>query len=410
METLPTMTDASGNNNNGNATAAVTSVTGSNGKGYGFHSSTAVVTVPNSASLNPGTSDFSVTADLKFNNAPSTAAVDYDVIRKGTSTTAGGEWKMEIYPPSGSATGPAFCLFKDSKGVTASIRGPENLANGAWHTVTCAKTATSIKLIVDGAVHTKAATLGSISNTEPVGLGQKPGGGDVYVGDMDEVHIDVGTASGGGDITPPKFTAGTPANNALGVALATNVTATFSEKVTGVGTSTFTVTQDGGTPVPVTAYTSNTTGTKWTLDPAGALLKDTWYTVTLTSGIKDVAGNALSPAPVTWRFLTGLAPKVTAMTPPNGATNVSPVTPGISATFSETVKNVTASTFTLTGPAGPVTATVKQSATSNKWLLTATGLLPATTYTVTVVGGPSGVTDNAGNPLPSNVTWTFTTL
>ena len=40
-----------------------------------------------------------------------------------------------------------------------------------------------------------------------------------------------------------------------------------------------------------------------TLNPSGTLLANTQYTVTLTSGIKDIAGNPL--APVTWNFTTG---------------------------------------------------------------------------------------------------------
>jgi hypothetical protein len=227
---------------------------------------------------------------------------------------------------------------------------------------------------------------------------------------MDEVSIDVGTAPGGGDTTAPSFTAGTPANNAVSVGQATNVTATFSEKVQAVGSGTFTLAPTAGGAAVAGVYTQNTTGTKWTLNPNAALAKDTSYTVTLTSGITDVAGNALSPAPVSWQFRTGPAPKITAVTPAAGATGVSTSAPDIPATFSEPVKNVTASTFTLAGPSGPVTATVKQSGTSNKWLLTPSApLQAAAAYTVTVTGGAAGVTDAAGNPLATSVRWSFTT-
>ncbi|WP_226775367.1 Ig-like domain-containing protein, partial [Arthrobacter sp. ES1] len=40
-----------------------------------------------------------------------------------------------------------------------------------------------------------------------------------------------------------------------------------------------------------------------TLNPTGTLLANTQYTVTLSSGIKDTAGNLLTP--VTWNFTTG---------------------------------------------------------------------------------------------------------
>jgi hypothetical protein len=48
------------------------------------------------------------------------------------------------------------------------------------------------KVIVDGSARSVAVTLGSISNSKPVTIGAKPGGGDRYLGDMDEVTITTG--------------------------------------------------------------------------------------------------------------------------------------------------------------------------------------------------------------------------
>src|SRR5215218_11066 len=230
MENPGAMTDSSGNGNDG-TTSAITRVSdGVSGSAYRFGASS-YVTVPDSDILDPGTADISVTAHVRFAKGPDAATGDYDLIRKGISSTTGGEWKMEIFP-GGAYTSPAFCLFKDAAGKTASIRGTKNLAGGAWHTITCAKTATKISVTVDGVTGTSTVSLGSISNNQAVSVGRKLGGGDQYVGDMDEVRVEIGAASPG-DTTPPTVTTTVPGAGATGVAVNADVTATFSEPVQG---------------------------------------------------------------------------------------------------------------------------------------------------------------------------------
>jgi hypothetical protein len=192
MEQIGTMVDTSGKGNNG-TTTGITSVEGAVGKGYHFNGQNSVATVPDSPSLDPGTATLRITARVKFTVVPSASVVDYDLVRKGLAGTAGGDWKMEIFPPSkGSTVGPAYCLFQDATRASASIRDTRNLADGKWHTIICTKTASAISVTVDGVTRSKAAKLGSISNSKPVTIGAKPGGGDRYLGDMDEVSIQIG--------------------------------------------------------------------------------------------------------------------------------------------------------------------------------------------------------------------------
>lgn len=191
MESTTRMVDSSGNGNDGTPTA-VTGVPGSPGKGYRFNGINSTVNVPHSPTLNPGTATVTVTAKVRFTVIPSRIVVDYDLVRKGLSFTKGGEFKMEIYPSASYATGPAYCLFKDAAGKVASIRDTRNLADGKWHTISCVKTSTSVKVIVDGVTRSTSASLGSISNTAPVTVGAKTGGGDQYRGDLDEVSIKLG--------------------------------------------------------------------------------------------------------------------------------------------------------------------------------------------------------------------------
>lgn len=191
MESTARMLDSSGNGNHGTPTA-VTGVPGQPGRGYRFNGTTSKVTVPTSPSLNPGTARVTITAKVRFTVVPSRAVGDYDLVRKGLSATAGGEYKMEVLPNSSYTAGSAYCQFKDAAKKSANIRDDRDLADGAWHTIKCVKTATSIMVIVDGVTRTRAVALGSISNSSPVTVGAKTGGGDQYRGDMDEVGIMLG--------------------------------------------------------------------------------------------------------------------------------------------------------------------------------------------------------------------------
>ncbi|HEU5243707.1 MAG TPA: LamG-like jellyroll fold domain-containing protein, partial [Gaiellaceae bacterium] len=63
--------------------------------------------------------------------------------------------------------------------------------DGQWHTVSCVKTSTAIEVVVDGQVFSKAANIGSISNTTDVAIGARPGS-DWYQGQLDEASISIG--------------------------------------------------------------------------------------------------------------------------------------------------------------------------------------------------------------------------
>ena len=104
-------------------------------------------------------------------------------------------------------------------------------------------------------------------------------------------------------------------------------------------------------------------------------------------------------------------PSITAVSPASGASGVSLIT-SVSATFNEAVApaSVNASTITLSNTlGGSVPGSVSYNPVSLTAVLTpAAPLALATTYTATVKGGAGGVTDLAGNVLPSNLLWSFT--
>ena len=178
-----TMADAVGGH-----TGTLHSVTlgqpGSVGKAFGFNGSSSYVSVPTAADLNPGASTITVTIHLKTTSAPATP--DWDLIRKGLYTTAGGEWKME-YQPSGQAS----CGFNGSSSYSEMTGRARRINDGQWHTVQCVKTASAIKVVVDGDLHSKAATIGTISNTDAVPIGARPGS-EFFSGSLDEASVQIG--------------------------------------------------------------------------------------------------------------------------------------------------------------------------------------------------------------------------
>jgi hypothetical protein len=158
-------------------------VPGFSGSAYGFNGTSSWVDVPSASDLNPGSATLTLTMRLKATAVP--AKPDWDLIRKGQYTTAGGEYKME-YQPSGQAS----CGFKGSSAYAELMAGPA-VNNGQWHTIQCVKTSTAIKLVVDGQTFTKAATIGSISNSSSVPIGARPGS-EFFKGSLDEASMQIG--------------------------------------------------------------------------------------------------------------------------------------------------------------------------------------------------------------------------
>ena len=221
------------------------------------------------------------------------------------------------------------------------------------------------------------------------------------------------TAGGGGDVTPPTVTNRTPAANATNVAVSSDVTATFSEDVTGVSGTTFTLEGPGATPVSATVSYDGPSRTA-TLDPSADLAAGTLYTARLTSGITDTSPNTNALAPLSWTFTTAggggdvTPPTVTNRTPAANATNVA-VGSDVTATFSEDVTGVSGTTFTLEGPgATPVSATVSYDGPSRTATLDPSADLAAgTLYTARLTSGITDTSPNTNALAP--LSWTFTT-
>lgn len=189
------MADASPANNDGAIGSSVV-LTGSSYQFPGPNTTTSdptrLVTVPHAASLSSGWQDLRVTVSFR-----TTSTGEHNLMQKGQSQTPGGFWKIELNP-DGPTPGIARCTFKGSSGG-GSVTSSRVLNDGAWHTIACRRTATTIAMTIDGVTATKTLRTGSIANTKPVSLGGKigcnpPAGNecDYFVGELAGGSIEVG--------------------------------------------------------------------------------------------------------------------------------------------------------------------------------------------------------------------------
>jgi hypothetical protein len=215
-------------------------------------------------------------------------------------------------------------------------------------------------------------------------------------------------------VTIPGVVSVTPAQGAVGVAINTPVTATFSMAMDSatITASTFTLAGPGGAAV---AGAVSYNGVIATFTPAANLANGTTYTATVTNGAATHGGAELV-GNYAWSFTTVAAivppvPIVMSVTPLPFATNVVLNAP-IGATFSMAMNgdSIGAATFMVAVPGGATIAgSVTLDGTNTVATFTPAGgtLAYSTTYTATITTGAM----SAGNvPLASNYVWTFTTI
>lgn len=209
----------------------------------------------------------------------------------------------------------------------------------------------------------------------------------------------------------PTLTSRSPGGGVSGVAVTAPTKVTFSEAVTGVSTTSFTL-KRSGTAVPATVVYDSASRTA-TLTPTAPLTSDSTHTVLLTSAIKSTSGGSLVPQ--SWNYITGPAPLVTGSTPANGATDV-PVSSGsgpttVTATFSEPVTGLpttaaASTSFTLKlGTTNVASKVTYDAATRTATLVADAPLATDKKYTAALT---ASVKDVGGNPIAAR-SWTFTT-
>ncbi len=238
-----------------------------------------------------------------------------------------------------------------------------------------------------------------------------------------------GTWNSGGTVSAPRITSTTPAKRATGVAINSLVMADFNVVMTPatINETTFKMANKtlGGTPV---SGEVSYLGTTATFRPYINLAVSTEYTVTMTTGAKDLAGIALASNYV-WNFTTGTvsditAPRVSA-TGAYGTTGVKsgktglPINRDTTATFNEAMNPATicgpanlttacpVATFTLVkssngAPVAGVVSYTGKTANFNPDNDLETGTLYISTIT-------TGAKDLAGNQLAAPYIWSWST-
>lgn len=140
-------------------------------------------------------------------------------------------------------------------------------------------------------------------------------------------------SNGGGgspapDTTAPTVSSTNPGDTTTGVATNGKLAVTFSEAIDPATctATTFTLTHLVSATVTPVLGTVTCVGRTATFHPTSILAASTLYTATITTGIKDLAGNALA-ANMPWSFTTGTtadntAPTVSSTDPADTATGV----------------------------------------------------------------------------------------
>jgi len=329
----------------------------------------------------------------------------------GTAT-----FTVNTLPPTVTFTNPANLAtgIPLNRKIAATLSKPMNPATITTATFTVAGGATNVAGTVTYNAVTNVATFAPMANlaantlyTATVTTGATDQAGNSLASN----YVWTFTTGATTDMTAPTVTSTNPASAATAVALNQKVAATFSKVMDSstITTTTFTLNQGTTTVLGTVSYA----GTTATFTPTANLAASTLYTATITTGAKDLAGNALASSFV-WTFTTGTttnisAPTVTLTVPADKATSVG-TNQTINATFSTGMDPTTINTvtFTLAGPGTTnVIGVVTYDAASNIATFTpASNLAANALFTATVT---TGATDLAGNALASNFVWTFTT-
>jgi len=216
------------------------------------------------------------------------------------------------------------------------------------------------------------------------------------------------------DTTPPAVASTSPGTNATGVSVSALITATFTEEVDAATVNGTNFTIDG-----VTGTVTYDAGTKTATFAPSNLAGSTTYTATITSGVKDLAGNAMT-ADKTWTFTTGtgpdvMPPVVSSSTPGNMATGVTTTNAKMTVLFNEPMNVGLFPTLATEAYNGTAWVAIPNVGTTLTWTSSTTLAInlswlqfPEVTnirWTLTAVG----LEDAAGNQVASDVQRSFTT-
>jgi len=196
--------DASGYRNHGKLTGGVTRRDGA----YKFHRLSGDnrydrIRTPSARSLNPRLARFTYGARVKVSPNAEWSHTEMAVLRHGDTDTAGGDYKVELLK-TGSGAVVAYCAMHDGDGDGMGyVRGKgaiRTIADGSWHTITCARVdRNTVSLTIDGNVTRRSTSgnLGGLVSKDPLLIGFQfrtdgVSGREQFVGLMDDISVSVG--------------------------------------------------------------------------------------------------------------------------------------------------------------------------------------------------------------------------
>ena len=217
---------------------------------------------------------------------------------------------------------------------------------------------------------------------------------------------------GAADTAPPVVLATQPADHATQVAVDRAIITTFNEPMdlSSLNSDSVRLSTGGRLVAGRIAYS----GTAAMLIPLENLQHDATYQATITTGVRDAAGNNMA-AERSWTFTTetvrsATPPRIVSTRPAQGETGID-IKGSVSATFDHEIDpaSLTPQTFLLRklGDSASVPGSVTYDPnTKSVYFILQAGLAPATVYQAALT---AGLRDASGNFLPSDYAWTFTT-
>ncbi|MES0490186.1 MAG: Ig-like domain-containing protein [Leptospirales bacterium] len=223
------------------------------------------------------------------------------------------------------------------------------------------------------------------------------------------------------DKIPPSVLATTPADGSIGVGTNAAVSITMSELINPVTLNNTSITVVDAAQVQVAGiYSFDANSNTINFSPSANLATNMDFTVNVTAGLMDMAGNAATPYAFTFTSGAGIdsiAPTVSATSPLDTATSVS-LNASISIQFSEAMDPSTITLFdgisgsvsVLDGVGTPALGNLYYDGPSNSAIFIPSADYNAlSAYQITVTSGAAGVKDLSGNSLVADYIVSFTT-
>lgn len=149
-----------------------------------------VLQTPNSADLNPGAKPLAFGATVRLAKAETSKGEN--IVQKGYSATSS-QYKLQV---DGMAGRPSCVLVDQKAPAIRLVRSSVTVADGAWHTLECRRTATAFSIVVDGVSRGLIAVPAAltVTNTSPLSIGGKGAykDNDQFQGAVDDVWVKIG--------------------------------------------------------------------------------------------------------------------------------------------------------------------------------------------------------------------------